>query len=153
MREREYIIAIVSDGRCLLGETLRFADELGPVEELDLAKSGKAPKPVLTRSERALAAKRAKRIDAKKLVDPAHERLEKLIESKRRRGETVAARATEPEQLAAKSGRAEVIDLMQLLKSSLRNRAKPSAATKAKPARKGSAKAKPAHKTRKAARR
>jgi DNA end-binding protein Ku len=153
MREREYIIAIVSDGRCLLGETLRFADELRPVEELDLPKSGKTPKPVLTRIERARSAKRAKHVDVKKLVDPAHAQLEKLIESKRRRGETVAARAAEPDQLAAESGGAEVIDLMQLLKSSLRNRAKPSAATKAKPARAASTKAKAAHKTRKAAQR
>jgi DNA end-binding protein Ku len=152
MREREYIIAIVSDGRCLLGETLRFADELRPLDELDLPTAGKGPKPMSSRIERALATKRAKRIDAKKLVDPAHARLEKLIETKRRRGETIAARAAEPEPLAAESGGAEVIDLMQLLKSSLRNRAKPPTASKAKPTRAGSAKAKPTHKSRKAAR-
>jgi DNA end-binding protein Ku len=126
MREREYIIAIVSDGRCLLAQTLRFADELRPVDELGLPKAGAAPKPLLARIERALASKQARHIDAKKLIDPAHAQLEKLIETKRKRGDVVAAPAAEAP--ADEHAGAEVIDLMQLLKGSLRGRAPKSAA-------------------------
>jgi len=130
MREREYIVAIVSDGRCLLAETLRFADELRSVADLELPKRGAAPKPLLSRIERALAAKHAHHVDPKQLVDPAHARLDALIENKRRRGAVVAAQAGEPG--ADESRGAEVIDLMQLLKSSLRGQAGASASGKTK---------------------
>jgi DNA end-binding protein Ku len=127
MREREYIIAIVSDGRCLLAETLRFADELRPVSELNLPKPGAAPKPLAARIERALSSKRARHVDAKKLVDPAHARLEKLIDTKRRSGKVVTPAVAESAE--EEHGGAEVIDLMQLLKGSLRGRGQKSAAT------------------------
>ncbi|HEY2735167.1 MAG TPA: Ku protein [Polyangiales bacterium] len=122
MREREYIIAIVSDGHCLLGETLRFADELRPVDELAIPpRPDQLPAPLLRKLKQALAAKHHE-LDRDELIDPAHAKLEKLIETKQKRGEVEAAKDA-PAKEAAAVGGADVIDLMQVLKRSLRESA------------------------------
>jgi DNA end-binding protein Ku len=122
LREREYIIAIVSDGHCLLGETLRFADELRPVAELGLPKAPAKPAAeLLHKLERALAKKHARSIDPDELVDPGHAKLEHLLEHKQKRGELSAR----PERKHPEAvGGADVIDLMEVLKRSLRDQPK-----------------------------
>lgn len=126
LREREYIIAIVSDGRLLLGETLRFADELRSAETMELPSPKKPKAALVTKFARALAAKGKGAFDPTKLVDPGHEALAKLLESKRKKGEVVKPPPTpENENAVAEADGGEVVDLMRMLKQSLQQSAAP----------------------------
>ncbi|MET0389051.1 MAG: Ku protein [Polyangiales bacterium] len=121
LREREYLIAIVSDGRLLLGQTLRFADELRSPEDVGLPEVEEADAKLVAKLSQALEAEGKGRFDANDLVDPGHEKLAKLLEAKRKKGEVVEPPETESDEATA-AGDAEggeVIDLMRLLKQSL----------------------------------
>lgn len=122
MREREYIIAIISDGRLLLGQTLRFADELRSPEDVGLPKPETVPKNVVATYTRALGAARKKRFDPEALVDPGTKKLAALLESKRKQHEVAPMREIEADKSVADSG--EVVDLMRMLKESLRDQGK-----------------------------
>jgi DNA end-binding protein Ku len=116
LHEREYIIAIFSDGAWLQGETLRFVDELRSVDELGLPKSS-APKALATKYANALAHKRVKHFDPKLLIAPGQHKLAALIETKRKQGKVLAnvaapAEGSEPES---------ALDLMRQLKRSLQS--------------------------------
>lgn len=118
LREREYIIAIISDGRLLLGETLRFADEIRSAKDVQLPAPGTFDPKLVQRFTRALEAKGKGRFDATKLVDPGHEKLAKLLEQKRKKGQVVTP--PEPDEVASAAAEGgEVVDLMRLLKQSL----------------------------------
>ena len=117
MRAREYIIAIFSDGHVLLGQTLRFADELRSPDDLGISGSAKVPPALLEKFRQLLSNGRGKRFDPGSLVDPGHAALETLIEAKRKRGDVLQSR--EAPEAATDADGAEVIDLMQLLKNSL----------------------------------
>jgi DNA end-binding protein Ku len=123
LREREYIIAIVSDGRWLFGQTMRFADELHSAEALSLPEPGKPSKELLTRCKRALAAVSGKAFDPTELVDPGRLQLEKLLEKKRKQGQVIAKPESGGDD--AGTGGAEIIDLMERLKQSLQQKAEP----------------------------
>ena len=134
LREREYIIAILSDGRCLLGETLRFADELRSLDELELSEApDEVPAALSAKVQRALAAKQAGKFDPSELVDPGHAKLEQLLERKQKHGE-VTARAEIP-HAEAEGGGADVIDLMEILQRSLRDQSKAKPKSTRKPLR------------------
>jgi DNA end-binding protein Ku len=115
LREHEYILAIVSDGRFLLGQTLRFADELRSPKEVALPEPRDVPKQVATQYARALAGLARTRFNPKSLIDPGTQQLTKLLEQKRKRGQVAPVHEREA---AAESG--EVMDLMRMLKESLR---------------------------------
>jgi DNA end-binding protein Ku len=117
LREREYIIAIVSDGRLLLGQTLRFAAEVRTADDIALPEPEQVSKTLVAKWSRALDQKKHGRFDARALRDPAEERLAKLLEQKRSKGEVVEAPAESAPEPAAESG--ETLDLMRLLKQSL----------------------------------
>lgn len=121
MRGHEYIIAIFSDGHVLLGQTLRFADELRSPDELGLPESAKVPSALLDKFERLLTSGRGKRFDPESLIDPSHAKLQKLIEAKRKRGDVVQPAGTPATDDGGEGSGAEVIDLMQLLKNSLKS--------------------------------
>lgn len=124
LRERAYIVAILSDGGLLLAQTLRFADELRAPKAVGLPKLEEPPKAQVSRMARALLEKQRGRFDPYKLIDPAHEKLEKLLASKKKRGEVRSAPEAAPEQAEAQ-GNAEVLDLMALLKNSLQQSKEP----------------------------
>lgn len=134
LREREYIITIVSDGRLLLGETLRFADEIRSAEDVDLPTPKKAKPALVSKFARALEAKSKGRFDATTLIDPGHEALAKLLEAKRKKGEVLQPPETnvdtDASEAAADGG--EVVDLMRLLKQSLQQPTKSSSAAAGK---------------------
>jgi len=142
LREREYIIAIFSDGQLLHGETLRFADELRDPSAAALPTPKPAQKTSVSKFTRALEETGKGRFDPTSLVDPAHEQLAKLLEAKRRKGEIVQppeAAPTPPDEGA------EVVDLMRLLKQSLQGQA-PADESDASP-KKAGAKARPRRKS------
>jgi DNA end-binding protein Ku len=134
LHEREYIIAIVSDGKLLLAETLRFADELRAPDDVGLPAAQEPNAALVSKFAGALKAKAKGRFDPATLVDPAHERLEKLLEAKRRKGEVVHPPAAASGETTPAAEGGEVIDLMRLLKQSLQgDKAGPGAKAKARP--------------------
>jgi len=115
MRDKEYLVALVSENGVLRADTLRFHDELrGPAEAGLPLEDSPEPKAV-ERYKRAIAELAAEEIDRAELVDTRTAKLRALIEQKLERGVDVerAAVAEEEEE------EAEVIDLMEVLKRRL----------------------------------
>ncbi len=116
MRDKEYLVALLSEEGILRAETLRFADELRRPEEVGLDLSGKAPAERVTAFRRSIAALESETLERADLEDAYSERLQALIDRKLERGVDVE-RA--PEAEAEEVGEAEVIDLMEVLKRRL----------------------------------
>jgi DNA end-binding protein Ku len=115
MRDKEYLVAILADSGVLSAETLRFADELRSPEAVGLPETKKKPqKASVARVERAIAALSKRGLDLRELEDDYAERLLALAEKKQKKGEDVVE---VPE--AAEEERAEIVDLMEVLKRSL----------------------------------
>ena len=72
----------------LRAETLRFADELRAVEDLG-AREGEPREDLVQEFAKAIAKRKADKLDERLLADPQREALEKLIEEKRDRGRDV----------------------------------------------------------------
>jgi DNA end-binding protein Ku len=117
LREREYIIAIVSDGRLLLGQTLRFAAELRTADDIGLPEPEDVSKAQVAKWTKALGGKKHGRFDPSALRDPAEERLAKLLSQKRSKGEVIEPAADSGPDPAAEQG--EMLDLMLMLKQSI----------------------------------
>ena len=114
MRDKEYLVAILSEGGILRAETLRFADEVRSAEDVGLPEAKKPKAAEVKKLERLIAARSEKELDPDELVDPWTARIEALAEKKQKKGEDGVE---VPE--AAEEERAEVIDLMEVLKRSL----------------------------------
>ena len=111
LRTKEYLVALrVREGLLSL-VTMRFADEIRPVEDIDLP--GKKDKPAKKEVDQAvkLIEQLGTDWDPSRYEDRHNERLEKLIQ-KKRKGQTIKAPAA-PEQPEA------VPDLMAALRESL----------------------------------
>ena len=143
MRGKEHLVAIRPMGDLLCVETMRYADEVIPIEEI-----GGAPEADLTEKELAMARQLveslAEGFDADKYENEYREQLMGLIEAKAAGEEVVAEpEAEEP---------AKVLDLMAALEASLQRSgnagALPDTAPAAKKtAKKSTAKKAPAKKT------
>ena len=120
MREKAYLVAIVSDGGILRGEILRFHDELRSPRDVGLPELDKPAKAAVSKIEKALRKLHADELDEGALSDSYGSRLEKLVERKLASGEGVieAPEETEPSD----TGGAEVIDLMEVLKERMQGR-------------------------------
>lgn len=114
MRDKEYLVAILSEGGILRAETLRFADEVRSAEDVGLPEAKKPKAAEVKKLERLIAARSEKELDPEELVDPWTAKIEALAERKQKKGEDVVE---VPE--AAEEERAEVVDLMEVLKRSL----------------------------------
>ncbi|MBI2254847.1 MAG: Ku protein [Proteobacteria bacterium] len=115
MRGREYIGALKPCGKGLLLETLRFADEVSNAApyfaEMDLEK----PDTELLKLATELIDRKSSPFDPKQFEDKYTEALHDLIERKRRGKAPV-----EIEEEEAPSGGGKVIDLVEILKRSVR---------------------------------
>jgi DNA end-binding protein Ku len=128
MREREYLVAITAEDGLLRAKTLRFHDEVRSIEGVGLPRAPELDRNDVKRFTELIAKHASERFDADALTDDAAVQLEKLANAKKRsKKDVVATDAEEPEDQGAR-----VLDLMQMLKSSLKDQA----ATKPKPARK-----------------
>jgi DNA end-binding protein Ku len=140
IRTRQYLAAVIPQDDVLLMDTLRYADEIRAIEELGI------PKGALQRSASA------KEIDmALRLIDDMSEKwkpekfkdtyrgdLMARIKEKIKQGQT--EEITEPQKGEKEPARAEVIDLMALLKKSVdRKQDKPKRAKRAHRARRRAA--------------
>lgn len=129
MRGREVLVAIVAENGILRAEALRFHDELRTPQSLGLDAPGEPDATRQRQMQRAMGKLEAKRFDPDELIDPHIEALKKRVRQKRRRHEDIvpiessrASAGDDDEQEGA-----EVIDLMQVLKRSLkRGRVEPS---------------------------
>src|SRR5471032_1263247 len=122
MRGRQHFGVIGADKRALLFNTLRFADELRPVDDLDLpAANAKTVSP----KEVAMAEKLLEEMSAPwqpgEYHDTYREDLMRRIEEKVRKRQT---HVLTPKEKTRKEGQqsAQVIDLMAVLKKSLEAR-------------------------------
>jgi DNA end-binding protein Ku len=142
MREKEYLAAIVAEQGVLRVETLRFADELRQPDEVGLPDRGRVPAAKLAAVRKALKAQAAKRFDPDELSDRHAAKLKALVARK-------LAAGTDVHELPGKADPApssedNVLDIVEILKQRLKERApaaggKAPAAARAKPARTGTA--------------
>lgn len=118
MRTKEYLVAILAEGGILRAETLRFHEEIRSLEEIEL------PEPAGSANGRARDVAKAirkltrKTFDLTELEDDYARRVRALVEEKRKRG--VGITAAPAELVDVDEDGAEVIDLMEVLKRSLR---------------------------------
>ena len=117
MRTREYLVAILAENGILRAETLRFPAEIRPVEEIGLPDRPKVPKKRVTAIEKAMKSVARKTLDESDLEDEYAARLEALVERKRKKKQGVKKA---PAAAREDTGEADVIDLMEVLKRSLR---------------------------------
>ena len=131
MRGKEYLVAITAEENVLRADTLRFSDELRTATEVGLPKKRPAVKKAdVTRMQKLIGTHSSAKIAEAELEDEYAEQLHKLVARKERKDEDVYEL---PEEVADEAGaEADVIDLVEVLKRSLRGGA---AATR-KPARK-----------------
>jgi DNA end-binding protein Ku len=119
MRGKEYLVAITSDNGILRAETMRFHDEVRSPEQIGLPKKQK-PSPATVRSiERLITWRSRASLPIAELRDKSSERLLKLIERKRKRDDNVVSVP------GKRKRKAEVVDLVEVLRQSLRPSGKP----------------------------
>jgi len=140
IRTRQYLAALIPYGDVLLMNTIRYANELRPVEELGIPEASlKGAK--VTAKEIDLALRliddMIDRWQPEQYKDTYREDLLKRIEEKVKAGQTKEITAPEKEGAEEKAG-AEVIDLMALLRKSVEGKAKaaPARASGKRPAAK-----------------
>src|SRR5262249_19450976 len=114
MRDKEYLVAIVSDGGLLRAETLRFHDEVRSPKAAGISKTRKPAAALVKKFAHAIESLSTPRLPTGELTDEHADLVKALAEKKERKHEDVV-RAEVPK---APEG-ADVIDLMEVLKRSL----------------------------------
>jgi DNA end-binding protein Ku len=123
MRSRQHLCALVAEGRVLLLNTLRFAEELRPASELDLPPAA-ARAAKISAAELAMATRLIGEMTddwkPERFKDSYRQDLMRRIREKIRKRQThVLTPAAEPEE---EPRSAEIIDLTAILKKSLQSR-------------------------------
>jgi DNA end-binding protein Ku len=118
MRTKEYLVAILAENGILRAETLRFHEEIRPPEEIDLPARPELDRKQVQEVEKAIRKLTRKTLDESELEDDYARRLRVLVEEKKkaRRGVVAAPAGV----VAEDEDEGEVIDLMEVLKRSLR---------------------------------
>jgi DNA end-binding protein Ku len=145
IRTKQYLGAVMAEGDALILEILRFQDEIRPEEEYDFPRQG-VKHYKLSPRELEMAETLVETLAAdwkpEKYHDDYREKLIEFIEEKKARGGESPPAKEEP----AKGKKAEVVDMMELLRQSVETRAKKKRA--AAPAKKRTAAKKAARKRR-----
>jgi DNA end-binding protein Ku len=120
MHDREYVVAIIAEDGILRGQTLRFVDEIRQPADVGLTESVSAERGLLGRFERAIEKLSKAHIDPGELRDEYAERLQRLVENKRRRGKDIV----EIDEAAISGEREEAeeegeLDLLETIRKSL----------------------------------
>jgi DNA end-binding protein Ku len=115
MRDTPYLAAILAEEGLLRAEVLRFPDELRTAEDIGLTTPRSTPAAERKRMLELIRANSEDGIDEKELADAWSERLEKLVMSKRKKGEGVVKAPKEE----AEPADVKVIDLLEVLKKSM----------------------------------
>jgi DNA end-binding protein Ku len=117
MREKEYLIAIISDHGILRAETMRFADEIRSVADVGLPEKPRLSSAAVEKMARAIKQHAAAKLAPKELEDRYADRLLALVKKKERRNEDVVDAPEEDE--ASEDAASDIIDLMEVLRASL----------------------------------
>ena len=121
MHNKEHLAALLPAGPALMLGTLRWAEEIRPADRLDLPSAGSAGlKPDELKMAEQLIGKMAKAWRPERFADTFSESIRKLAARKAKAGMTAQVK---PLESAPDAAGANVIDLTQLLKSSLRGKA------------------------------
>lgn len=121
MRGKEYLVAITADNGVLRAETMRFHDEIRGPEDLGLPRKQKASPSGVRSFERTIVQRSRTSAPAGALRDGEVARLLKLVKRKQRSAKNVVA--------APGRGKLEpeVVDLVEVLRKSLRESGKSTA--------------------------
>jgi DNA end-binding protein Ku len=112
MRGKEYLVAILAENGILRAETLRFSDEIRSPKNVGLPENGKGSAGSVRSFEKAIQKLSKDDISTEEMKDTAAENILELAQKKQARNEDVVS-AGEPAK------KAEVIDIMEVLKRSL----------------------------------
>lgn len=116
MRGKQYVVAIVAEQGLLRAETLRFAEELRTPTSIGLPEPSEPSAQKVKTMRAAIHKEHGGSPTSAELADVYWQRLEKLVEKKRKSGEDVV----NPEPVEAEGeDLAEVIDLVAVLRQSL----------------------------------
>ena len=121
MRSHEYLVAILSEGGVLRAETLRFADELRKPADLGLPEARKAQPKLRDAIAKEIKSLSRDELDMDELSDRHANAIRDIATEKERRGKDVVALPAAAED--AESEGAEIVDLMQILRRSLSQKA------------------------------
>jgi DNA end-binding protein Ku len=120
MRGKAHAVAILADGGLLRAVTLRYSDELRSAEAMGISAPGRADSGRVSEIKRAIQQRKESEIDERELTDDSAERLKRLAREKLARGaDVVTAPEAAAEDAEAEAG-GEVIDLVDLIRKSLR---------------------------------
>jgi len=119
MRGKEYLIAIFAKDGILRAETMRFAAEIRAPSDIGLPDVVKPRAPTVTKMTKAITSLTERAMSEKELVDTHTKRLLALVARKEKSGEGLVVGAAGDD--GPSSG--GIIDLMEVLKRSLQNRA------------------------------
>jgi DNA end-binding protein Ku len=119
MRGKEYLVAIVAEDGLLRADTLRFADELRKPEDVGLDEPAKVKAADVTKMRKMIKSHSSAKLAITEMEDEYSERLRKLVAKKERKKEDVFEL---PEDAADEDedGDTQVIDLVEVLKRSLK---------------------------------
>jgi DNA end-binding protein Ku len=117
MRGKEYLVALVAENGILRAETLRFQDEIRSVADIGLPARPRLKAADVKKMEAAIRKASTGQLAPSELEDRYAERLLELVRKKERKQEDVVA---VPEQVSEGGPAGEIIDLMEVLKQSLR---------------------------------
>jgi DNA end-binding protein Ku len=125
IRGKSSIVAIKPSGKGIVLETLRYADEIQKADKFfsDIPK-GDGNKELVDLAEE-LIERKAEKFDPAKFKDPYTEAVQELIDAKLEK--------RPPKEIEEPQSSAQVIDLMQALKRSVRGKDSPNAREAAKP--------------------
>jgi DNA end-binding protein Ku len=118
MRTKEYLVAILAENGILRAETLRFHEEIRPLEEIDLPARPELDRNQVQGVEKAIRKLTRKTLDEAELEDDYARTLRALVEKKKKQRKGVVAAPAGMVEEDEEGG--EVIDLMEVLKRSLR---------------------------------
>jgi DNA end-binding protein Ku len=121
MRDKEYLVAILSEKGILRAETMRFHDEIRKPAEIGLPKKPKTTAATSVKRFENAVASRTGKVNFREFLDEQAKALEQLAQKKQKRGEDVVKVA----EAQAEEPGGEVVDLLEVLQKTLRGGAAP----------------------------
>jgi DNA end-binding protein Ku len=115
MRGKEYLIAIIAEDGILRAETLRFHDEVRSADDIGLPERSRVKKTEVTKVAKAIRELAEDEMDPRELEDDYAERLLALVAEKQSAEQDVVEAP-----VTAETDESDVIDLMEVIKRSLK---------------------------------
>jgi DNA end-binding protein Ku len=124
MRDKEYLVAIISEQGVLRAETLRFEDELRNPDVMGLPKPSRVKNRAVTALAKLVQRHAREELPLEALEDHPTQRLRQLVETKRRKGQDVFEAPDVPadEELPEEDGEVSAdgkLDLLETIRRSL----------------------------------